>query len=195
VTPDVLVPRDDSECLIEAVLARRRRDAALQMLDLGAGSGCLLCALMSEYPNSFGVGVERSAKAAAVARINCERLGFADRARIVVGDWAATLAGGFDVIVANPPYIPDRAKLPVDVAGYEPAGALFAGADGMDAYRAILKAAPSALKPDGLLVFESGEGQADLLAQMLSEALPAAEIFPIYDLKGRERGVGADCRY
>ena len=103
VTPDVLIPRDDSGALIEAVLARRGRDERLRIADLGTGSGCLLCALISEYPRSVGVGVDRSAAALDVARENAGRLGFADRSKFIQGDWLAPLDGVFDIVIANPP--------------------------------------------------------------------------------------------
>ncbi len=193
VSPDVLIPRDDSECLIEAVIARRAKDEAYNILDLGTGSGCLLCALLEEFPLSVGTGVDRSPAAIAIARANSQRLGLAPRARFVVGDWAKALEGGFDTIVANPPYIPDgdRPGLRVDV-GYEPANALFAGEEGLDAYRAILADAPRILGSHGLMVFEVGDGQAEKLVEMVTKTFPEAETSTINDLKGRPRGVLAD---
>ncbi len=197
VTPDVLIPRDDSECLIEAVLARRRPEGALNILDLGAGSGCLLCALLSEFPNSFGVGLDQSENALKVARSNASALGFADRSIFVAGDWLAAVGGAFDIIIANPPYISDgeRSGLPVDVAEFEPGRALFAGPDGMDDYRSILTglaASPYILGEMGLLVFEAGHQQAGGLRKMVKETLSPAEVAVIIDLKGRQRGVVAD---
>ncbi|MCG8542811.1 MAG: HemK family protein methyltransferase, partial [Alphaproteobacteria bacterium] len=107
VTPDTLDPRPDSETLVEAALAAvADRQAAVSVLDLGTGTGCLLLALLSELPNAWGVGVDRSPAAAAVARNNAVRLGLAGRAPIVVGDWAAALQGDFDLLLVNPPYIP-----------------------------------------------------------------------------------------
>jgi release factor glutamine methyltransferase len=193
VSPDVLIPRDDSECLIEAVIARRDKHQALSILDLGTGSGCLLCALLQEFPNSLGTGIDRSANAIVIARANSTKLGLAPRARFLVGDWARALGGGFDIIIANPPYIPesDRAGLPVDV-GYEPASALFAGKSGLDAYRAILSDAPRILKPGGLIVFEAGDGQGEKLVEMVTKTFREAEISILNDLKGRPRGVIAE---
>ncbi len=196
VTSDVLIPRDDSECLIEALLARLPADEPHSVLDLGTGSGCILGALLRELPASAGVGVDRSEAAARVARANLEALGLGDRARIVVGDWGRGLDQRFGIIIANPPYIAEsqRPDLPVDVRGFEPGSALFAGADGFDAYRAILADAPRLLTPGGLLVFEAGDGQAGRLAQMVTDCFKGADIEIIVDLKGRERGVLAATR-
>ena len=107
VTPDTLDPRPDSEAVVEAALGVvPDANAALRIADLGTGSGCLLAALLSMLPAATGVGVDRDWRAAAIANRNLAALGFADRARIVVGDWGQSLAGGFDIVVANPPYIP-----------------------------------------------------------------------------------------
>lgn len=199
VTPGVLVPRDDSECLIEAILARRQRDETLKVLDLGTGSGCLICALLSEFRDGFGVGLDQSEGAIKVARWNARALGLSDRSVFVTGNWLAPVGGAFDVVIANPPYIADaeRAALPVDILGYEPEGALFAGADGMDGYRAILAglaASPGLLQNDGLLVFEAGAQQVSRLRQMVNEAFQVANPAVITDLNGRQRGVAVDFR-
>ena len=103
VTPDVLIPRPDSETLIEAAMAALPADAAPRVLDLGTGSGCLLLAALHQWPRGWGMGVDRSERAAAVARDNAVRLGLADRASFVVGDWTAAIGGRFDLILANPP--------------------------------------------------------------------------------------------
>lgn len=197
VTPDVLIPRGDSECLIEAVMACRDASSVSTILDLGTGSGCLLCALLSEMPDAVGVGVDRSAAAARIAAANAAALGLADRASFLVGDWGASLNACFDIIVANPPYIAESADngLAADVAAFEPSGALFAGADGMDAYRAILAGVREMLAEGGLLVFECGRDQAGALREMVSETLPFCDIEMIYDLGGRARGIAADCRF
>ena len=199
VTPDVLIPRDDSECLIDTILARRPREAALTILDLGVGSGCLLCALLSEYPKSFGVGIDRSESALKVARANAVTLGFGGRSVFARGDWLAPIGGAFDIIIANPPYIADdqRSTLPEDISNFEPTQALFAGIDGMDHYRAILQglaASPGILRNDGLIVFEAGIGQVGLLGKMVKEVLQPVHSAVISDLKGCDRGVCADNR-
>ena len=196
VAPGVLIPREDSECLIEAIVARRDKNQKLRIVDLGTGSGCLLCALLSEFPNASGVGVDRSPIAVATAHANIERLGLSARASVAAGDWFAPLEGAFDIIVANPPYIPDGdlPGLPRDVGAFEPHEALFAGADGLDAYRVILADAPSRLAPEGLLVMECGAGQAKSLLAMLAATEPLSSLFTIKDIAGRSRGVGVDRR-
>lgn len=196
VSPDVLIPREDSERLIEAAMAVRKRDEALSILDLGTGSGCLLCALLAEFPDARGVGVDRSEAALALARENAARLGFGSRTVFSAGDWGRALAGPFDLIIANPPYIreTERAGLAPDVVDYEPASALFAGADGLDAYRAVLCDISRILEQKGLLLAEIGEDQADSVANMVSKSLPDATIAILYDLAGRPRGVAADRR-
>ncbi len=199
ITPDVLIPRDDSECLIESILARRPRDEALTMLDLGAGSGCLICALMSEFQKGYGVGIDQSESAIKIARMNAETLGLCNRSAFAVGNWLAPVGGAFDIIIANPPYIADteRSALPVDVLDFEPERALFAGVDGMDDYRAILAAfaaTPGLIHGDGLLVFEAGERQVGRLTQMVKETFQAANVAVIADLKGRQCGIAADFR-
>ncbi|MFN6998739.1 peptide chain release factor N(5)-glutamine methyltransferase [Elioraea tepidiphila] len=163
VTPDVLIPRPDSETLIEAALAALPdRPSVRRVLDLGAGSGALLLAALSEFPAAIGLGVDRSPAALAVARANAARAGLADRARFVCGHWSAALDGGFDLVLANPPYVPsgDIAGLEPEVREHDPRAALDGGVDGLDAYRAILADLPRILLPDGVAVLELGAGQA-----------------------------------
>lgn len=196
VTPDVLIPRDDSGALIEAAIKRRRCDEPLRIADLGTGSGCLLSALLSEFPNAQGVGVDRSEAALGVARTNAAALGVGERAAFVGGDWLAPLTGAFDLIVANPPYIaeteaPDLSR---DVAAYEPHGALFAGADGFDAYGAIIRQLPPFVAEGGLVLMECGSTQTETLAAMLRDLASENAIFTLYDLAGRPRGAGFDLR-
>lgn len=196
VSPDVLIPREDSECLIEAALARRASTERLAILDLGTGSGCLLCALLRAFKTSEAIGVDQSSNAISVAEKNAERLGFSDRASFRQSDWFSGVTGEFDLIIANPPYIAEekRETLPVDVAAYEPGSALFAGAGGLDAFRAILGDAPSHLSKDGLIIFEMGSDQAEELAAMVTKSFPEAETGLIYDLQRRPRGIFADRR-
>lgn len=195
VTPDVLIPRNDSECLIEAALRRRARSEPLRILDLGTGSGCLLCALMHEFPESRGIGVDASAAAIEVARANAVALGFAGRAEMIRSDWFGAVSGRFDVIVANPPYVPDAAVLGRTVAGYEPAGALYGGADGLDAYRRIVENLNDFLAPDGLALFECGMDQVEALCALIRPpGSPATDPFTLTDLAGRPRGAGVDRR-
>lgn len=169
---DTLDPRPDSETIVEAVLARRPdRQAPLELLDLGTGTGCLLCALLSEYPAAMGVGVDVSMGAAATARRNAGVLGIAERARFVVGNWGDALGARFDVIVANPPYIPTGAlaSLPPAVGRYDPRGALNGGADGVAAYRLIAAGIPALLSRGGLFATEIGEGQAAAVCTIFRE--------------------------
>ncbi len=173
VTEATLTPRPDTETLVEQVLGHLRESGRendeLRLLDLGTGTGCLLLALLSELPVATGLGVDINADAAAVAEENARRLGLGTRADFRVGDWAAGLDGPFDVIVSNPPYIADgmRAELAPEVRDFDPPGALFAGAEGLDAYRIIAPQAAKLLAPGGLIGFEIGQGQDAAVAEIL----------------------------
>lgn len=159
---ETLVPRPDTEAVVEEALARvSDRTAPLRVLDLGIGSGAILAALLSELPAAFGIGVDRSADAARTARDNLARLGLGHRSAVVVGDWGTALVGRFDLVVSNPPYIPtaDIEALAREVRDHDPMPALDGGADGLDAYRALIAALPSLLRAGGVAVFELGIGQ------------------------------------
>jgi release factor glutamine methyltransferase len=162
VSPATLIPRADSESLIEAALeACPDKGAALNVIDLGTGTGALLLALLSELPAASGVGVDLKPEAAALAARNAARLGLADRAWFLAGDWAAALSGRFDLLLCNPPYI-ESAAIPAlmpEVARHEPASALDGGADGLSAYRHIIADLPRLLAPRGVAVLELGQGQ------------------------------------
>ena len=164
----VLVPRPDSETLVEAALvaAGGRRD--LKILDLGTGSGCLLLALLSELPDAWGIGVDVSESALVCARANAELLRLADRAAFVCADWADALQGQFDIIVSNPPYIADDewAVLDPGVREFEPSAALRGGVDGLAAYRCILPALHRLLSPEGRAFVEIGAAAGVSLSQM-----------------------------
>lgn len=194
VEPGVLVPRPDSETLIEAAVRRRPRAAALRILDLGTGTGCLVCALLSVFPNAVGIAVDRNQTAARLARDNARTLGLADRLAVVCGDWGAPLAGRFDFIVSNPPYIRagDRARLPVEARNYEDPAALFAGPDGLAAYRRIFAAAPDLLAERGLMILELGEGQDGAVGALARGAFPQARIETAADLACRPRALVID---
>ncbi|HEY4136268.1 MAG TPA: peptide chain release factor N(5)-glutamine methyltransferase [Alphaproteobacteria bacterium] len=171
--PETLIPRADSETIIEAALAGiPDRAAPLRVLDFGTGSGCLLLALLSELPAARGLGVDASAATLAVATSNAERLGLAARAEFRQGDWGAGLAGPFDVIVSNPPYIPDAdiAGLAPEVARFEPRRALAGGDDGLDCYRALAPHVARLVAADGVAVFEIGQGQADDVQRIMEAA-------------------------
>jgi len=192
----VLVPRADSETIIEAVIARRAHSAPLRILDLGSGSGALLCALLSEFKEARGVAVDINPEAVALTQRNIANCVLADRAAAFESDWFDKVSGSFDVIISNPPYIRsgDRESLPREIVDYESPLALFAGSDGLDAYRRILATAAAYLEPDGLFVAEFGEGQSESVKHMAEHAFPAAEIAIECDLAGRPRAVVIDQR-
>ncbi len=189
VTPDTLDPRPDSETVVEAALEIfSDRAAPLRVLDLGAGTGCLLLALLHELPGAAGVGVDIQPAAIAVARKNAENLGLSSRARFIVGDWGGSLAGPFDLIVANPPYIPtgEIAGLQREVAQYEPRRALDGGPDGLEGYRALAGDLGRLLAPKGAAILEFGMGQANNVAHILESSGLHVEDFAA-DLSGTLR--------
>lgn len=193
VSRDTLIPRPDSETLIEAALdAIDDRDAPHRLLDLGTGSGCLLLACLSELKHATGVGVDSSEAAIAVARANAERLGLAQRSRFLCGDWGRAIGrgylGGFDLILANPPYIDDghMATLSPDITRYEPPSALAGGPDGMACYRALAPDLSRLLAPGGIAIIEVGAGRADPVAALMA-ARGLAESSRRRDLAGVER--------
>jgi release factor glutamine methyltransferase len=166
---ETLDPRPETETVVDAVLRRHPdRHAPLCILDLGTGTGCLLLALLSEFPAAIGIGVD-IAEGAVTARLNAVTLGFARRAFFCASDWAAALLGKFDVIVANPPYIASGglALLPREVACHDPRRALDGGADGLGAYRAIAADLPALLAPKGIFAAEVGVDQADAVVAIL----------------------------
>jgi release factor glutamine methyltransferase len=190
VSPATLIPRPDSEALIEAALTafahRRPPDC---VLDLGTGTGCLLLAALHEFATAFGVGVDRSPEAARLAAANAAALGMAGRAAFLCGDWTAALNARFDLVLCNPPYIPtsDIGGLMPEVAGHEPRDALDGGADGLAAYRRIVPSLPARLRPDGVAVLEVGTGQAEAVSALAREFGLAATTRP--DLAGIARAV------
>lgn len=165
VTPDVLIPRPDSETLIEAALQARRDRPPATILDLGTGSGALLLAALHEWPRARGLGVDRSLAALAVARGNATRLGFGRRAVFQPGDWGAGVRGRFDLVLANPPYVETGAQLSPEVQR-EPASALFAGPDGLDEYRRLIPQLPGLLNAGGVAIVEIGYTQAAAVSAM-----------------------------
>ena len=172
VSPATLVPRPDSETLIEAALAAFAGGPSPErILDLGTGTGCLLLALLSEFHTAFGIGLDRSAAATALARVNAVQLGLAARSAFVVANWAAPLRGQFDLIVSNPPYIPSAEipRLMPEVAFHEPRSALDGGADGYDAYRVIIERLNDHLSPKGVAILELGQGQSTYVSQFARE--------------------------
>lgn len=165
VGPGVLIPRADSETLIEAAIAAFGSCMPATILDLGTGPGTLLLAALATWPSARGVGIDGSKEALEYARRNAAALGLADRSTFQPGNWAADLSAPFDLILCNPPYIADEAELPPDVAIWEPHAALFAGPDGLDAYRVLAPQIARLLAPGGVACIELGAGQlADVTA-------------------------------
>lgn len=159
VGPGVLVPRPDSETLIEAAVAHFGSQGPARVLDLGTGPGTLLLAALAEWPDARGLGVDRSDAALTYARRNAERLGLAGRAELRLGDWSEGIDGRFDLVLCNPPYIEADAALPADVAKWEPPEALYAGPDGLDDYRRLAPEIARLLAPGGIACIEIGVGQ------------------------------------
>ena len=169
VSSATLIPRPESETLIEAALSLfPDRGAVRRVLDLGTGTGCLLLAALSEFPAALGVGVDRVPEAAALARRNAARLGLGARAAFIVGDWAMPLRARFDLVLCNPPYIrhADIPGLMAEVAHHEPASALDGGADGLAAYRRLVPLLPGLLAPGGAAILELGLGQDEAVADL-----------------------------
>lgn len=173
---DTLVPRPDTETIVEAALAcldaAGPRSRALRIADLGTGSGAILLALLTELPGAYGLGTDISLAALRTAQGNAERLGQAARATFIACDYASALAPGLDLIVSNPPYIrtADIAGLDMEVRDHDPLRALDGGIDGLDAYRAIAPAAERLLNPGGMLVVEVGHDQSDAVADLMRAA-------------------------
>lgn len=196
ITPETLDPRPDSETLISAVLPMiKDRGRVLRILDIGAGSGCLLLALLSELPGAYGTGLDISPGALDVARRNAMLLGLSGRAQFVFcdvrsPDWERLAGGPFDIVIANPPYIRNDAiaALAPEVTLFDPHVALAGGEDGLDFYRMITISLAQLLCPGGLVIFEAGAGQATDVQMLLRKAgLTALDAH--YDLGGVARAV------
>ena len=172
VTAETLTPRPDSETLIELAVDHFRSDAPRRILDLGTGTGCLLLSTLREFPDAAGVGVDLSPGACHVALRNARILGLDGRTRIICGNWGTAIGGIFDLILCNPPYIADqeRETLSPEVAEFEPRQALFAGAQGLDAYRELIPDLAANLAPGGALIVEIGLGQGPSVSQILGES-------------------------
>lgn len=188
VSPAVLIPRSDSETLVEAALAAR--PDAKRVLDCGTGSGALLLAVLNELPQASGIGIDRSEPAVAVARANATRLGLGERARVIQADWSEPgwsleIGGPFDLILANPPYVETDAPLDRTVRDYEPAGALFAGTDGLDDYRVLVPQLSALLAEGGVALVEIGHTQADAVTAIADGVGLSARLH--HDLAGRAR--------
>jgi release factor glutamine methyltransferase len=189
VGPGALVPRADSETLIEAAVDHFSGRAPAAILDLGTGPGTLLLAALDQWAEAQGLGIDMSAQALDYARANADRLDMASRARFESGDWAGAVSGRFDLIFANPPYIGTDEHLPAEVRDHEPGMALFAGPDGLDAYRIIAPQLPRLLAPGGAAILEIGSTQADAVTVLLT-----AQGFSVslrHDLGGNPRALVA----
>ncbi len=204
VTGDVLVPRPDTETLVEAALdfvvrggkgLKNLRLEKLRLLDIGTGSGAIMLALLTELENATGVATDISKAAIDVARGNAERLGLAARCSFIVCDIADGVTGPFDLIVSNPPYIAhdDIATLEPEVREHDPALALDGGKDGLDAYRAIAARAASLLAPGGRLMVELGIGQEDAVRDLFTKSGMTVGA-PRADLAGVPRVLSATLR-
>jgi release factor glutamine methyltransferase len=190
VSPATLIPRPDSEALIEAAEAEfAGRPPPARILDLGTGTGCLLLAALHLFPGAFGVGVDLAPAAARLAAANAAALGLTGRAAFLCGDWAAALDARFDLVLCNPPYIPTSAidGLMPEVARHEPATALDGGADGLASYRRIIARLPLLLRPRGVAVLELGQGQAGSVSALAAECGLQALTRP--DLAGIPRAI------
>jgi release factor glutamine methyltransferase len=187
-----LSPRPDTESVVEAALACLPDDGRpARILDLGTGTGAILVAILCERRQAFGVGVDLSWQAASTARDNAALNGVGGRTGFVVGDWARPFAGGFDLIVSNPPYIADEdfAALEATVRDHDPPLALRGGRDGLDAYRAILAGAPALLARGGALVLELGHGQEEAVGRLAVAAGLSPEGRARRDLGGVPRAL------
>ncbi|WP_027068279.1 peptide chain release factor N(5)-glutamine methyltransferase [Euryhalocaulis caribicus] len=185
-----LTPRPDTEIIVEAALERLPAGRPSRILDLGVGSGAILLALLTERPEAFGVGADRSAGALALTRENAAQLGLADRVALMQGDWAAAIDARFDLVASNPPYIPtaDLAALAPEVQR-DPRAALDGGADGLTAYRALAACLPSLLAPGGSAVLELGAGQAEAVSALMESAGKLAVDECRADLAGHGRAL------
>lgn len=189
VTRDVLIPRPETEHLVERAIALAHLFPAPRVVDVGTGSGAIAVALAHALPHASITTIDLSAAALSVARRNAACCALAERIRFLQGDLLAPVAGeSFDLIVSNPPYVPtaDRDSLAVEVRDFEPALALFAGADGLDIYRRLIPAAFTALAPGGWYVCEIGFGQSEAVRSLLADAGFAGIQFT-HDLQGIPR--------
>jgi release factor glutamine methyltransferase len=189
ITPDVLIPRPETEHLVEQVVRLAPLFVKLRIIDVGTGSGAIAVAVAHEWPSAVVTAIDISQSALTSAQGNATRIGFANRIRFLQSDLLAAVAGeSFEMVVSNPPYVPasDRDSLSVEVRDHEPALALFAGEDGLDIYRRLIPQAFAALESGGYLLMEIGYGQSAAVAELLDQAgFASIEFVP--DLQGIPR--------
>jgi release factor glutamine methyltransferase len=195
VSAATLVPRPDTETVVEFALeilrARPHREQPWRIADIGTGSGAILLALLSELPEALGFGTDISAAALRTAHANAIDLGLAERAVFIACDYAAALPGPLDLIVSNPPYIrsAEIGRLAAEVRDHDPHQALDGGADGLDAYRALIPQAARLLAPGGALVVEAGHGQSENIGGFMTAARLMLKRPAKADLAGIDRAV------
>lgn len=191
VTPDVLIPRPETEHIVEQVESLFSRDAAFRFADLGTGSGILAVTIASLFPQSSCMAMDRSPAALEVARTNASRHGVADRVEFVEGDFTRPLPGGpYELIVSNPPYVTEReyAEASREVTGFEPRAALVSGPDGLDHFRAMLRHVSDSLSAGGWFLAEIGCDQGEAVKFITSCDFPEfGEVSLIQDLAGHDR--------
>jgi release factor glutamine methyltransferase len=186
VGPGVLVPRPDSEVLISSAIEHfEGAEGPRRILDLGTGPGTLLLAAVDVWPDSTGLGIDLSRRALSYASANARRLGFEPRVKLAQGNWAKGLVEKFDLILCNPPYVPEGAEVGSGVREFEPDEALFAGEEGLDAYRALAPQLPRLLNANGLAAVEIGHDQAAAVTALLARDGLHAKV--AQDLAGRDR--------
>jgi release factor glutamine methyltransferase len=189
VTPETLIPRPETETLVDLALASHSSSTHLLIADVGAGCGCITVALAAHLPNATVYAIEIAPPALAVARRNVERHGLTARVRMVAGDTLTPLSGPVHLIVSNPPYVStgDCASLPVSVRDHEPRLALDGGPDGLSVIRRLLAQAPAKLHPGGRLLIEIGADQGEAVTSLARTFFPRATIRVHPDLAGRDR--------
>jgi release factor glutamine methyltransferase len=188
VGPGVLIPRPDSEVLIASAIEHfARRDGPARILDLGTGPGTLLLAALDVWPEATGVGVDSSRRALSYAAANARRLSLEERTQLRLCNWADGIKERFDLVLCNPPYVSADAELGAGVREHEPDEALFAGSDGLDAYRALGPELPRLIMPGGLAAIEIGHDQAESAARLLARDGLSARVAK--DLGGRDRAL------
>jgi release factor glutamine methyltransferase len=168
VGPGVLIPRPESETLIEAAVEHFGEEGPRRVLDLGTGPGTLLLAALAEWPAASGLGIDRSEQALKIAGVNAERLGLAGRAKLREGNWAEGVDERFDLILCNPPYVEEGAALARDITAYEPHEALFAGPEGLEDYRRLAPEIPRLIAPGGIACMEIGAGQEQAVSALFA---------------------------